>query len=113
MTQSRCVVGGANLRSQLSLAFMLEMISAGTGNRYGSTSEEKAGKLGCGVGYVCCGEKSKGGVEVAAGDSDLVRVVRAHGVLHANHGGPLAEVCDVGAGHALGRAGELGGEAVG
>ena len=63
---------------------------------------------------VCCGQKPEGGVEVVACDGDaLVHLASANGVLHAKHGGPLAEVRDVGAGHALGRAGELGGEAVG
>jgi hypothetical protein len=92
---------------------MLQVISAGTGNRYESTRKEKSGKLGRGVG--CCvrwGEKSKGGVEVAARDSDLVRVVGAYGVFYANHGGSLAKEGDVGTGEPLGGTSELGGELV-
>ena len=51
---------------------------------------------------------------MAAHDGDaLVCLGSANGVLDAKHSGPLAEIRDVGAGHAIGRAGQLGGEAAG
>ena len=50
---------------------------------------------------------------MVARDGDVDQIAGANSVLHATHGGPLAEVRNVGAGQSLGRAGELGGQAVG
>jgi len=41
--------------------------------------------------------KTERGIEVVACDRDIIRVVAAHGILHAKHRGSLAEKRDVGA----------------
>jgi hypothetical protein len=58
-------------------------------------------------------EKTECGFKVVASDGYVVRLVgTANSILHAKHGGTLAQICDVGAGEPLGRAGQLGCEAV-
>ena len=60
------------------------------------------------------GDETKGGIEVVASDGDVLDLARAAScLLHAKHRCPLAHICDIGAGQALGRASHLGGEPVG
>ena len=62
---------------------------------------------------MCRGQAQEGSVEVVANDGDVVWLASAtHSVLDAALGGPLAEIRDVGAGHARCHAGQLGGQPV-
>jgi hypothetical protein len=80
-----------------------------------STSEQEVWGLASRVAGVGSCQKPKGGVEVKARDGDvgLVLVGGSGSVLDAEYYRPLAHIGDVGAGHALGRARKLAGEAVG
>ena len=62
-----------------------------------------------------CGQNAERGVEVAASDGDVgLDLIGGSGsVLDAGHGGTLAQIGDVGAGQAIGGAGQLGGQPVG
>ena len=78
-----------------------------------SAGEEKALRGVSRVGSGVRRQARDSGVEVVARDRDLVCVVGFDGVLHAKHGRPLAQICDVGAGQPMGCTGQLGGEPVG